>query len=235
MLRGVTILFLFVSSFTFAQSKIFGVQVKPIIPVNYFNAGPVSFSDTLLNMTLAPKLGYSFGMVMRTNFTKKLSLETGINYVRRNYSIAAKEKIRDTSDYTDFGFVSYEIPIQGLVYIRISDKVYMNASSGVGVNFYASNVMSIGENLLITHFSSRNKWVNLSFLANLGFEYRSKDEGWFYVGASLVTPFSFIMTTDIDYYYTDNRFKKYQHNLNGNYLTLDFRYFFNEKNEKKRN
>jgi len=225
-------LFLTCSNISFAQTNVFGVQFKPIIPVNYFNAGPVNFSDTLVDLSISPKFGYSLCMVMRKNFTKKLSLETGINLVRRNYGINATEKVRDTSDYADFGFVSYEVPIQALVYIRLSEQVYMNASSGVGVNMYASNVASNGENLLIIHFSSRNKWVNLSFLANLGFEYRTKKDGWFYFGASLVSPLSPITTTDVNYYYTDKSFKKYRTNLNGNYLTLDFRYFFNEKKEK---
>ena len=64
-----------------------GVQIKPIIPINYFGAGPIQVSNEYASLDLSSKLGYSFGMVVRHGFTKMISLESGINYTRRNYNI----------------------------------------------------------------------------------------------------------------------------------------------------
>jgi hypothetical protein len=217
------------------DDRFFGLQVKPIIPINYFGMKPIILEDSIASLSISSKASYSMGMVMRKNFTDQLSLETGINYVRRNFLITSYEAARDTSDASKFGFVNYEIPIQFLVYIRLSSKLFMNVSSGFGLNFYASNVQSRGDNLLIQHLSLKRYWAFPSFLTNLGFEYRTKEKGSFYLGASLVSPFDVITDSKINYYYQNNVFRAYQTNIKGNYFTVDLRYFFPTIKAKKTN
>ncbi len=233
MRKLITIIILLFSLNGNSQETIFGLQFKPIIPVNYFNAGPVNLHDSIINLDIVPKFGYSIGMVFRRSFTDWLSLESGINTIRRNYDIFGESSFGpNKQDTADFGFVSYEIPIQALIYIRLSEQIYMNTATGIGVNWYASNVNSLGANNHISHFSWRARWMNLSFLANLGFEYRTKEKGYFYLGASLVNPLSTITVTEVNYYYDNNQYNKLSTQLNGNYVTLDFRYFFAEKGGK---
>jgi len=223
----------FVSSVQAQKSKkaklddhTFGMQFKPIIPVNYFGIEPSILDDTVTTIGVFPKYGYSMGMIMRRNFTSLFSLETGINYIRRNYNIKAQESKRDTADVADFGFVSYEIPIQALIYIRLSEKIFMNTSAGMSFNFYPSSVQSLGENKLIQSVGLKQYWMHFSMLANLGFEYRTAEKGNFYIGASLVNPFKEIIEVRIDYNYIANKQQRYTTKLKGNYITLDFRYFF---------
>ncbi len=236
-----TIAFLIILTF---QSSIFsqigvttvGIQLKPIIPINYFGAGPIQLTNEFATLDLSSKLGYSFGMVVRHGFTKSISIESGINYTRRNYNIFGASSYEYANDQADFGFISYELPVQGLIYIRIGELVYMNASIGLGINFYASDVASKGENNYIDHYSERARWINASFLSNLGLELRTKEKGYFYVGASLNTPFNEITATRLNYYYEDNLSTKFDPIfLNGNYITLDLRYFFNPRIENKKN
>jgi hypothetical protein len=210
-----------------------GMQVKPIIPINYFNAGPIDLSDTLTDLTIGSKLGYNIGMVLRKDFTNLLSFETGISYTRRNYAIKTYESKRDTTDYSDFGMIAYQIPLQALVYIRLSEKWYMNTSGGIGIDMYASHVQSIGDNSLIQHLSLRRYWMHFSLLANVGFEYRTEKSGRFYLGASLVNPFQPITNTKMDYYYGNTARKRYETQLTGIYLTLDLRYFFPNNTKKQ--
>lgn len=211
-----------------------GFQVKPIVPINYFGAGPIELTSDSAIINISSKMGYSFGMVIRRGLTKTISIETGINYTRRNFKLTGTSSFENSSDVGDFGFVSYEIPIQSLVYIRLAEKLYMNASIGLGINFSASDVASKGENFYIDHYSERAYWINLSFLSNLGLEYRTKEDGYFYLGASLNTPFWPIALTTLKYYYQNNdnvRFDPIY--LNGNYLTIDFRYFLPQKEKEK--
>lgn len=214
-----------------AKDYVFGAQFKPIIPINYFGAGPVDLSDTLTNLSVDPKFGYSLGMVLRRDFTNLFSFETGINYTRRNYNIVADDFRRDTSDIADFGFVSYQIPLQALVYIRLSENFYMNTSGGLGIDWYASGVLSSGENGLIQHYSNKYFWMHFSLLANVGFEYRTEEKGRFYLGASFVNPLKAITKTNIRYYYGNTDYKKYYTELRGTYITIDFRYFFANKKD----
>jgi hypothetical protein len=204
----------------------FGVQFKPLIPVNYFGIEDKVLTDTIAEINVDAKFGYSLGMVMRRNFSSKFSLETGINYTRRNYNIISNEFIRDTTDKADFGFVTYEFPIEALFYIRLTDQLYMNTAAGFGINYFASDVQSVGENFLIQQITTRVRWMDFTLLANLGFEFRTEEKGNFYLGASLVNPFRDLMFTRINYYYENNKYQQYQTNLRGNYLTLDLRYFF---------
>lgn len=210
---------------------IFGAQIKPIIPINYFGAGPVDLTDTVTSLSINPKMGYSIGMVLRRDFTNLFSFETGINYTRRNFDIIANEPKRDTSDIADFGFVSYQIPLQALVYIRLSENFFMNTSGGLGVDWYASSVVSSGENGLIQHLSKKAYWMHFSALANVGFEYRTETKGRFYLGASFVSPLKPITNTVVRYYYGNTDFKRYDTQLNGTYITIDLRYFFPNKKD----
>ena len=223
---------------TFSQQGVttVGFQLKPIIPISYFGAGPVSLAiqDTA-SLEVSSKLGYCFGMVIRHGFTKSFSIETGINYTERNYKLLGSSTFENSSDIADFGFVCYEIPVQGLIYIRLDKQLYMNASVGLGINFYASDVASKGEKFFIDHYSERARWINFSFHSNLGLEYRTKEKGYFYLGASLNTPFNEITATYLNYYYQDNDKVSFDPVfLNGNYLTIDLRYFLPSKEKKKK-
>ncbi len=217
-----------------------GLQVKPILPINYFGAGDISVSDSIATIDISTKLGYSFGMVIRHSFTKSFSIESGINFTRRNYNITGSSSITGINDEADFGFISYEIPLQGLIYIRLGENLYMNTSAGLGINFYASNVKSKGDNYSIDHYSERARWINASFLSNLGLEFRSEKSGYFYFGASLNVPFNEITVThlwwlDGNTVITEFHPDKYsQLFLNGNYFTVDLRYFLPQnKNDLK--
>jgi hypothetical protein len=111
-------------NFSIAQkgTTSFGLQLKPIVPVSYFQAGPLNLSDTIVDIEIKQTLGYSMGMIIRHNITNLISFETGINYVRRNYAIAATSKIGTLNDQLEFGFVNYEIPLQALVYVQLSKR-----------------------------------------------------------------------------------------------------------------
>ncbi|MGE3824458.1 MAG: hypothetical protein AB7G44_09535, partial [Bacteroidia bacterium] len=92
-----------------------GLQVKPIFPVKFLKTGPQTVSQNGVDFTITPKLGYSGGMVIRWGFTNTVSLETGINYVKRNYDLDFKT---DTfQGKSDFGVVNYQIPVSALVFI----------------------------------------------------------------------------------------------------------------------
>lgn len=209
-----------------AQEAKFGLQFKPIVPINYFGAGPQNITDTIVDMTVSSKFGYNLGMVVRKDFSQLLSFETGINYTRRNYKIESYEAIRDTSDYSEFGFVAYQIPVQALVYIRLSENLFMNTSGGFAFDFYPSHVQSRGDNYLIENLSFKRYWMHFSVLANVGFEWRTEENGGFYLGASFVNPIQKIISTRINYYYGNTEKKQYELQQPGTYITVDLRYFF---------
>jgi hypothetical protein len=217
----------------------FGVQFKPMIPSAFFETGPVSFNTEELNMTLSPLFGVNFGCVVRKGLTPLWSIETGINLVQRNYEIKFEHEHLPVAEKMGYRFIGYEIPLQGLLYMRLGKQLFVNASGGVSIDLYPSNVETSNGYFVDTvafdfyQKTIRQRWVQTSILANLGFEWRTKDAGYFYLGASYHRPFD-----EIAYVYgemlidTDPTTVVYP--VSGNYLTIDLRYFFHEDPESRR-
>ena len=220
--------------FASAQENIFtaGFQYKPIFASSFLGTGPKTVSQNGIDFSVSQKFGYCTGMILRRGFTKKISLEFGINYVKRNYGLS----ITDTT-YTgksNFTIIGYEIPVQGLIFIRLGEKLFMNASAGLSCDMYPSNIATSGT--YFKHHSTRYSLFQSSVLANIGYEYRTVKNGYFYLGASYHQPFTYFYQSSINY----TPVNEVTHmKLRGNYLTLDFRYFFHEdplkpKKEKKK-
>jgi len=107
----------------------------------------------------------------------------------------------------------------------------MNVSGGFSLDVYPSDLYTFDD--YFQNAVNRFNWIKTSLIANLGWEYRTPKIGYFYFGASYHRPFSHIMRDFVNY--TGNgRDEGVFFDLSGNYLTLDFRYFFHEDPQKKR-
>jgi hypothetical protein len=182
-----------------------------------------------MKFDLALQGGWNFGMVIRKNFTDLLALETGINYVKRKYHIDCIDE--DFTESSEYRIVGYEIPVSLLVYIRLGENFFMNASLGVSADMYASNVQSAGDHH--NTFTVRNHTFQPSIIANLGWELRTTKSGYFYLGGSLHRPFDYELTTKVEYKRNAKAVEVTQP-LSGSYLTIEVRYFFPENPKKKK-
>lgn len=216
----------------YAQNKAtFGLQYKPILPIEKLNVTELNLSENGLNVTLSPELGLNFGAVIRWELIDKLSLETGLNYNKRSFTMEAMLEDTALSTSLEYSIVTYEVPIQALFYVRLSKKWYMNVATGISVNFRASNVGKLSED---ENFSQITyvKNLNLAYVANIGVEYRTKKSGAFYLGASLTNPFRPLgeihATSQVDNYRTT-----IIGDVSGNYISIDLRYFFHDKKESR--
>jgi len=215
-----------------------GVQLKPIVPSKYFGSGTDDLELEDLRVNFEPNLGLNFGMVVRRGLTRNWSLESGICLVQRNYTLHFNHPGLQQEKQLRFRFIGYEIPIQAMVFVKLSDRIFMNASAGASIDLYPSNVESFAYEYRDTtrydfyQKTYKQSWVQAALLANYGFEWRTPDKGYFYIGASYHRPFQQIGTTRVLFELNNDPVTSYT-SLGGNYLTLDFRYFFHEKPEKK--
>ncbi len=208
-----------------------GFQFKPIFSSKFFNTGDESRQVNGIDFSVSPGSGYCLGMVIRKGFTPTLSLETGINYVRRNYKLNLKV---DSLPEVNSGFkiIGYEIPVQGLVFIQLSDNIFMDVALGLSLDFYPSDILTLGD--YWGHSSDRNNWYSAGVLANVGWEYRTPKSGFFYLGASYHRPFEFIYRSFIRYPNSGVTNTETSFDLQGNYLTFDIRYFFHSDAQRKK-
>jgi hypothetical protein len=147
----------------------------------------------------------------------------------------------DYSGKARFGFINYQIPVQALIYARLSKQVWMNASGGLGLNFFPSDAQAVNYvqelDVNFVQIGLRTggiHWASASILANYGFEYRTKKDGIFYLGVSFDRPFGDILESSAILERADDSIQIAQNFYTGSYLTIDFRYFFHEDPERRR-
>lgn len=216
-----------------AQERVttFGIQFKPIVPSELFKTGVQEVEQNNVFFTTTPKFGYSFGMAIRKGLTKTLSLESGISYLNRGYELNIQDDDIGFSETSDFKLINYEIPVSLLVYIQLSRQAFMNVSGGVAMDMYPTDLFTYSPNFQNDVVVA--DWLRASLIANIGWEYRTEESGYFYIGGSYHRPFSY-MAKEIVWYNGNDRNERVVFDLFGNYVTIDLRYFFHEDPEKKK-
>lgn len=212
----------------------FGIQFKPLIPGDFLGKSKLDLNADQLYATFTQKFGYSFGASVRVGLTKLISLETGINQVQRHYNVDFS--IPDSGLYmrNDFGLVNYDIPVNVLFYIQLSDQTFMNASLGGSLVYNPSDVATTGTPggaHVFNHEGRRISRVAFEINGNVGFELRTEKSGIFYLGGSGRIPLKPIF--DVAAVYENKSYRKVAvGSLIGTYLSLDLRYYLpNVKNK----
>lgn len=212
----------------------FGLQVRPVFPTRFIGESELSIEQDdsekiFATSTISQRIGYSFGATVRAGLTKLIALETGINFTQRHFdltmSVPDSAGVSGTNDLT---FISYDIPINVLFYIRLSDKWYMNASLGAALNYAPTHVgvqTRIFGNHYFTHTGVVNSKIGVDLNANVGFEFRTEKSGFFYLGGSARVPFKPIFTLAANYRNQGNSSSFYG-DVDGSFLSIDFKYFF---------
>ncbi len=224
--------FIVVSYFTcFAQRSVpsyFGIQLKPIFPTRFIGEPTLTLEEGTFSTTITQKTGYSFGGTVRVGITNLIALETGINFNQRYFNIDMS--VADSGVYAknDLAFIAYDMPINGLVYVQLSDNFFMNASLGLALTFKPTHVGIVtnpGGSFSFTHTGLVNRKTGFDLNANFGFEYRTKRKGFFYIGGSGRVPFQPVFDLIAQYKYQGNKINV-RGEVDGSFLSIDFKYFF---------
>ena len=207
----------------------FGVQYRPIIPLNSFGLGPQSIEgeNGVHNSIVQQKFGYSMGGIMRIGFSERLAVETGLNFTRRNYQTDYFVPDSNLRASTSLRNISYDIPLNLLIYVKINKSIYINASFGNSFLFFPSNTATQTNTLphnFITETEMR-RWIQFALNANTGVEFRTEKNGIFYLGASFHRPFSPLYNVRTTYKYMNDPNAGISR-LSGSFFTLDIKYFF---------
>ena len=214
-----------------------GFLLGSLVPVDFFGISAIELSANNSNIKLENTLGYNFGMVLKTDLTRKFSLESGIIFYQRNFELTGSSSnqsiiLRDTSS---FSYISYGFPIKSIVYVQLGNDFYMRNSIGFNLDFYASAVASNGENFRIDHYSERARWINGSVSGNLGVEKRDDKFGTFYIGTEVNIPISSIAVTRLKFYYDGAIYDNYEPIfLRGNYFGIKLKYYLPVNMESKK-
>jgi len=239
LILSVFIFFISLSAVAQQGENIFGFQFKPIIPNKFIGEYERNFDSLpVFHSQSKQKVGYSFGMVMRHYFIDNVALETGINFTKRRFNLHYEANDAGFNEVQDLsvGYINYQIPVSALIFIKLSDKLHMNASGGINFDFYPSAISASGLIDIENSFEFRGfrtEWIQFGANANFGFEYRTKKKGAFYLGATYNQPFSNTMQFTMAWK-REGANTVVRDLINGSYLTIDFRYFLHVKKDKKK-
>lgn len=229
------ILFVFfskVQSQTNYNSKnpyLFGFQIKPLFPSNFFGKSSSSFSNKGFDVTISQKTGFSFGGVARVSLSDLIAIETGLNFFQRYYSMNMSLIDSNIVASDNFGFIQYDLPINALFSVKLTKKWFMNAAIGTSICYKPSSVGSINHPIGKHEFFNIglvgiNEKVNIDINGLFGFEYRTEKFGYFYLGS-----FARVQTSPLF-----NLLSRYRHGtyeidnygpVNGSFFAIELKYF----------
>ena len=222
------------------KQTLLGLQISPIISSNFIQQNDYTFESDTANFSISNQTSFSYGAEIRHYFTYRFALSTGIFYTKRNIKVDFDSQYPETSYKTDTAFtgdlqfIAFEIPIKVSGYVRLLDQVYMSIGGGVNLNFYPTNIRI--DHLYVDRLDHFNlgalDFFQLGFSANIGWEYRTPNSGIFYFGATYQAHLGKMAQVGIFEKETINK-ADYFYEITGNYLSLDFKYYF-PINEKKR-
>lgn len=209
----------------------FGFQIEPIIPNKLFRIEEQIYNESGVNFSITPNPGVSYGGVVQFGLNKRFALETGMNYLRRSFTIA----VDDNGFKKDLTFVAdnFEVPLSIIYYIRLGEKLYMGHSVGISFQLLPSSLYSRdagdlvmgNEEYELEQISMRRYWVVPAFKGSFGFEYRTEKKGYFFMGPvyHLFTPLYY---SRVNYSRNTTSVKGMKINAIGDYFGLVFRYSF---------
>lgn len=233
----ISVLFICLSHAQVKKEKVpsyFGFQFRPLFPTRFIGEPMLEIDKEGFYTQFSQKMGYSFGGTVRAGLTELIAIETGINFNERHFDLDMAYPDSNSFASDDLTFIEYDIPINGLVYIKLADKWYMNASLGVSVTFKPTDVRTVnkpGGYHYYSHVGLVERKTGFALNANIGFELRTKKNGFFYLGGSGRVPFSPLFILMADYSYQGYKIKEYAE-VDGSFLAIDFKYFFpNIKNK----
>lgn len=209
-----------------------GLQIKPIFESGLLKTGKEKISQNNVDFDITLKSGFAAGMIIRRGFSDLLSLEGGINYVKRKYELVITDNDAAFKGISEFRIIGYEIPLSLLVYAQLGENLFMNASMGYCLDIFVSDIYTF-DTSYFDNYALFNSRFRSAVIANLGLELRTEKSGYFYIGASYHRPFGDIYVEKV-LYEANGKKEEITTGLSGNYLTLDLRYFFHEEPDKKR-
>lgn len=230
----------------------FGLRVCPVFPTQFIGEKSLSLTQgadetVKINTSITQKIGYSFGGVVRAGLTKVVALETGLNFTQRSFDLTMDLPDSSLSGTNDFKFIAYDIPINALFYIKLSEKWYMNASLGLAVTFAPTHIGTASQVSLppingvslpekrheFYHTGLVKNKIGLDLNANVGFEFRTEKNGFFYLGGVARVPFKPLFDLYVQYDYTGTDYQSILNGpVDGSFLSIELKYFFpNIKNK----
>jgi len=244
MKKIITVLIILISFSTFGQrvkssqqdnkyligKSFFGVHISPIVPTSILLKNNYTHTTDSVSYSITNLPSISYGAEIRHYFTYRFALISGITYTKRNIKIdynssyPTDSRKTDTSFTGTLHFIAFEIPIQAVGYVRLTRKIYMDIAGGINLNFYPSHLRI--DHIVMQRIGTGGiQFFQLGYNINLGWEYRTEESGFFYIGCSIQYRFDY-MANILLYEKETRHTADYHQSIYGNYFAFNIKYIF---------
>lgn len=205
----------------------FGFESKLILPY-FVNNTELILSDSMYSSSSHFTTGYSLGGMIRRDFEKGISFEGGINYTQRHINVQMNVVDSMIQENNRITFINYELPLKTLVFVKLTKKIFGTAGIGLSLFYKPTNVRvnNYTENKSnFVHYGYVKSKFGFDLNAQIGFEYRTKEKGFFQFGTSFKLPFAPLFEYNGLYFYGTQLIANDWKNLPGSFFSIDIRYF----------
>lgn len=227
------ILVLMLPELLFSQDRkvAFGLHVEPIIPSSLFRITDYELVQNNVAFLVEPKPGVSYGASISFGITPRFWIETGINYITRDFRISVTDG--EFSRSIEFTADNYEIPLTVTYYVRLGERIFMGHTLGLSMQMLPSHLRTVidekdATGLTIWEFeqySRRRYWTMPAFKGSIGWEFRTNNDGYFFVGP-VYRLFTRLYTTRLFYHRNDIDLEQLDVKAIGDYFGITMRYRF---------
>lgn len=208
----------------------FGIQSRVVLPSDFLGPTTTLLANEGFKSSLTQTTGFSYGALIRADYTENITVECGINYIQRQFNakMSYSDSVENVSDTNKLTFINYELPITGIVKIQLAKNIFSLVGLGPSFTYKPTNVALIdlpgGKHTFYHSGSIRKFGIDLN--AQAGFELRTKKNGFFYIGGGVKVPTSYLFNWGGKYAQQGSSeslidFQK----TNGAFLSIDLRYY----------
>lgn len=213
----------------------FAFRVNVLFPNNFQATKSYTLSQEYTRSTVTQLTGYDFGGLFRIKYTEKISIEAGLSYTARKFDI--RGEVLDSNQFTrdTLKFTTFDIPVNALIFVKMSEKVHSNVGFGLSFLYKPSTVRVYSQPSSassLDHVGLVTNKFGMDLNGQVGVELRTEEKGIFYLGGSVKVPLTPLFTMYSLYRYKTQATQRADQKIQGGAITLDLRYFFNNVKNK---
>ena len=208
----------------------FGVQTKLVLPSEFLGPVKTSLANEGFQSNLTQKIGFSYGALVRADFTKNITLESGLNFIQRHFKAEMNytDSLVNINDTNNLTFINYELPITGIVKIQLAKNIFALVGLGPSFTFKPTNValIDLPQGKHTFYHSGGVKKFGVDLNTQAGFELRTKKSGYFYIGGGAKVPTAYLFNWGGKYSQQGSSLSLIDfEKVNGAFISIDLRYY----------
>lgn len=205
-----------------------------ILKNNFLGKNSYLTQNDSLYSSLTVGDGWTLGGILRKNFEERFALEYGLLYTNRLFEAEMGFIERDLKYASSFRFITYALPVTGLVFVKMSPEIFANVGLGLAGSYKTSNVEVVGNpednhQFLLGGLAAPKFGLDMN--GQVGFEYRTRNQGTFYLGTSMrvgLSPLMYYIST----YRKEGNSAQHTQSVQSNYFSVELRWYLpNIKNK----